>query len=300
MVAIFFSKKCFEHSQGPAHPECPERLTVLLEAIRSKKINLVEPKLKINEDELYIIHEKNYIEKLETYSKKGISFPDNRFYENTFEIAKFAAFVAKVAALNCEKEPSFALVRPPGHHAGKNFFAGFCYINNLAFAVKSLQKIKNEKTKKENKVMVIDIDYHAGNGSWDIFYEDNSVFFLDFHCNPRFAYPGTGFESENTNHMINVTFSPDTSDEEYIKKFEENVRKYFEIFKPNYVAVSIGFDTYYLDPIAGLGIKNSSTYAKLGKIIKSLEAPTFGTLEGGYYLPKLGENFLNFLSAFLE
>jgi acetoin utilization deacetylase AcuC-like enzyme len=295
MVAIFYSRALLEHSQGIGHPECPERLSVLAEV--TKKL-LVEPRLnEMNENELFAVHDRKYIERLKDLSKRQISFPDNRFDRNTFELAKIAAFVAKEAAMNCEKEPSFALVRPPGHHAGKDFFAGFCYINNIAFAVKSLQRSKGDKDKR---VMVIDIDYHAGNGSWDIFYNDESVFFLDFHCDPRFAYPGTGFESENTEHMVNVVLSPETDDEEYIKKFEENVRKYFEIFNPDYVAVSIGFDTYYLDPIAGLQIKNSSTYARLGKAIKSLEVPVFGTLEGGYYLPKLGENFANFVSAFLE
>ncbi|MEM2175430.1 MAG: histone deacetylase, partial [Candidatus Micrarchaeia archaeon] len=200
----------------------------------------------------------------------------------------------KKAALNCNEEFSFALVRPPGHHAGRNFFAGFCYINNIAFATRALQK-----KEKGKKVMIIDIDFHFGNGTWDIFYDDKTVFYISFHCDPTFAYPGTGFEDENTDHMINVTLKPNTSDEEYVEKFRENVTKYFKIFNPSYIGVSVGFDTYYLDPIAGLNIKNLKTYRKIGEIIKELKKPTFCVLEGGYYLQHLGEIFLNFIDPFL-
>lgn len=290
-MQIFYSKKFLQHSFWQGHPECPKRLEVILDSIKDIKHKLREPR-EVAEEELYLIHSKEYIEKLKKYSLSGASFPDNIFSRDTFEIAKLAASAARDAAFNCESEFSFALVRPPGHHAGKNFFAGFCYINNIAFAVMSLQRLKRRR------ILVIDIDYHAGNGSWDIFYDDPLIYFLDFHCDPRVAYPGTGFEHENTAHMQNVCFSPSTADEEYIKKIESSIEDVAKKFKPDIIGVSAGFDTFHLDPIGGLRIRNIKTYYEIGKVIASLKRPTFVTLEGGYCLQKLGEIVKSFLSAF--
>lgn len=293
-MIIFYSNKFLLHSLGEGHPESPERLKVIKRELENLNCNFVEPK-DISEEELYLVHDKKYIERLKQLSESGGIFPDNVFSKDTFKIAKLAAAAVKEAALNCEKEFSFALVRPPGHHAGKNTFGGFCYINNIAFGIRSLQRIKRVK-----KVMLLDFDYHMGNGTWDIFYNDNSVFYLSFHCNPAFAYPGTGFEDENTDHMVNVVMNPNVSDKEYLIKFEENVKEYFKKFKPEVIAVSAGFDSYFKDPIAGLQIKNTETYKEIGSIIFSLKKPTFSTLEGGYYLPKLGEMVKNFIEAFSQ
>jgi len=305
-MLIYYSDLFLKHSLNSGHPECKERLETIKKALeKENKLNIkfLEPK-PIDDEELYIVHTKEHISKLKQLSEKGDSFSDdnvlsednfvdNVFSKDTFKIAKHAAAAARDAALSCKKEFSFALVRPPGHHAGKNFFGGFCYINNVAFAVRSLQKINGFR-----KIMIIDFDYHTGNGTWDIFYEDPSVFYLSFHCDPHIAYPGTGFEHENTNHMVNVVMNPNTSDREYLEKFEKNVQKYFLSFKPDAIAVSAGFDSYFKDPIAGLEINEIGTYGKIGEMIRSLNKPTFATLEGGYYLPKLGEAANSFISAF--
>ena len=318
---IFYSDKFLEHSLGTGHPESPERLRVIIDMIEKelpKACRIIEPK-NINENELYIIHDNQYINKLKDLSSVSAHFSDNVFSENTFDIAKLAAAAAKEAALNCEKEFSVALARPPGHHAGINSFGGFCYLNNIAFAVRSLQirslqirslqirslqmnKGKGKESEKESekpKVMIIDFDHHCGQGTEEIFYNDPSVFYLSFHCDPRIAYPGTGFESQNNEHIINKPLPSNIDDDEYIEIFNKYVNNSFNRFNPDFIAVSVGFDIYYLDPIAGLGIKEIETFRKIGEIIKKLNKPTFAVLEGGYYLPKLGEMAKNFISAFI-
>ena len=303
-MKVYYSDQFLKHSMGVGHPECPRRLTEIKKELeKCNNIRFLEPK-PIAEEELYLVHDKKHIAEIKQLSEKGASYSDNLilseddyadnvFRKETFDIALLAASAAKEAALNCNKEFSFALVRPPGHHAGKSSFAGFCYLNNLAFAVRSLQKIK-----RISKVMIIDIDYHTGNGTWDIFHDDPSVFYLSFHCDPKVAYPGTGFEKENSSHMINVVMKPKTPDKEYLEKFEENVKRYNEEFGPEVIAVSAGFDTYCRDPIAGLGIEKLETYKSIGEIISSLKKPTFATLEGGYYLPELGRIVRSFVEGF--
>lgn len=294
-MRIFYSDRFLLHSQGVGHPECQERLVAIKKELIKLGCRFEEPKEGIDDKELHLVHKQEYVERLKELSAASARFPDNAFSKNTYNIAKEAASAAKEAAFSAlEDSFSFALVRPPGHHAGKESFAGFCYINNIAFAIRSLQKAK-----KAGKVLLLDIDFHTGNGSWDIFYDDSSVYYLSFHCDPSVAYPGTGFESENTKHMQNVCLSPTTTDSEYLARFEPILKEVFKKFKPDVIAVSAGFDTYHKDPIAGLNISKTETYGEIGEIVAGLGKPTFSTLEGGYYLPELGEMAGRFISAFL-
>jgi acetoin utilization deacetylase AcuC-like enzyme len=294
-MKIVYSNRFLEHEQGFGHPECAERLITVKKYLESKsECEFIAPtEMGDNERRLLFAHSQELIEKLKRNSANKASFPDNRFSENTFEIAKLAAHAAcDAASIALTDEFAFALVRPPGHHAGRDSFGGFCYLNNVAVAVRSLQAIGKKRA------AIIDIDFHHGNGTQDIFYNDKSVFYLSLHADPRIAYPGTGFESENNEHILNIPLPLETDDEEYLERLKNalsEVRK----FNTDAIAISVGFDTFYLDPIAGLGIRKSETYHEIGKIINELfECPKFGTLEGGYYIPKLGENCYNFLMAF--
>ncbi|MCX6777484.1 MAG: hypothetical protein NT157_01205, partial [Candidatus Micrarchaeota archaeon] len=136
----------------------------------------------------------------------------------------------------------------------------------------------------------------------DIFTGDESVFYLSFHQDPSTTYPGTGFEKESTANTKNVVVMPGAGDEKYLKIFRESVGKYFEEFKPDLVAVSAGFDTYCEDAIVGsrIGIKKSETYGEIGGIIAGFGVRTFAVLEGGYYVPKLGENVFEFIKPFVR
>jgi len=291
-MQVYYSDRFLKHSLGRGHPECPERLRVIRAGLEGKKnCKILEPK-PIDKEELELVHGRDYLQELVSLSAAKATFPDNIFSEHTFDISALAASAARDAAMNCENDVAFALVRPPGHHAGKGFFGGFCYINNIAFATRSLQK------KKKARGMIIDIDYHHGNGTQNIFRNDDSVFYLSLHADPKTEYPGTGFESENNKHITNVPLPPDTTDGDYIGIFGKALDKSVKSFEPEFIAVSAGFDTYYMDPIAGLGIRDIGTYGKIGEKIASLKLPTFVVLEGGYYLPKLDEISNSFFSSF--
>lgn len=290
-MKVFYSQRFLEHTQGPGHPESPERLKVIREKLPSCKME--EPH-DIDEKELLIIHTKEYLEKLKALGAKGVSIPDNLFAPQTFGIAKLAAAAAKDAALTAvaQREFSFALVRPPGHHAGKESFGGLCYLNNIAFAVRSVQR-----QKKVGKVLIIDFDAHTGNGTWEIFYPDSTVYYLSFHQDPKTIFPGTGFESENTPHMQNVCFHPETGDAEYLERFEKILKEVAYRFEPELIAVSAGFDGYKDDPMADLALTGGA-YRQIGKSIAELRKPTFAVLEGGYNLTALGDLVAAFLSNF--
>jgi acetoin utilization deacetylase AcuC-like enzyme len=300
-MKIVYSDRFLEHETGAGHPENPQRLIAIMKYLKENKLPVSFDKPKnIDDRELYVIHDEEYIERLKFLSEMQQGGGDNPFSSNTFKIAKLAAGGALKAAENSEKGFSFALIRPPGHHASRNSFAGFCYLNNIAFAVASLI------TKNISRAMIVDIDQHHGNGTQDIFYEDSRVFYLSFHQNPETCFPYTsGFEKENNSHIKNVVLQPGTNDVQYLKIFEENFTKYVDEFKPQLIGVSVGFDTFYKDSSCGnaIDIEDSATYSRVGSIIRreaeKLGARTFAVLEGGYYLEVLGENFWSFCSAFL-
>jgi acetoin utilization deacetylase AcuC-like enzyme len=280
-MRIFYSPKFLGISQGPGHPECPERLTAILDALEGNEV--IEPKA-AGENELQLVHTKEHIERVRQFSFEEANFPNNKFYKNTFDIAKLAAGAAVQAAEDCLKNGfAFALVRPPGHHAGKDFFDGFCYFNNLALAVK----------KSGMRTAIIDIDVHHGNGTQDIFYNDENVFYLSTHQYPLF--PGTGLRSENNSHVLDIPLPPGISDGTYLqilgKALEEAKR-----FEPELIAISAGFDTYVDDYLANFALTD---YAGIGRLISRFDCPKFACLEGGYYLPKLGENVRNFLETLI-
>ncbi len=288
-MRIFYSPNFLEHSQGVGHPESPQRLEAILEYLKKSdlKYEIEEPRA-IDENELLAVHNRELIDEVKQLSGEGAVVLDNKFDENTFDISRLAAGATLQAAEHAlsKKEFGFALVRPPGHHAGKDFFGGFCYFNNLAFAVRKCAK----------KTVIVDVDVHFGNGTEDIFYDDKSVFYLSLHQHP--LYPGGGLGIDNNEHVLNVPLPPGVNDSQYLSVLENALGK-AKGFKPELVAISAGFDTFARCPIAGFAIEKSKTYFEIGKMIQNaFSCPKFACLEGGYYLPKLGENVYNFLKAF--
>ncbi|MCX6776442.1 MAG: histone deacetylase family protein [Candidatus Micrarchaeota archaeon] len=300
-MKIVYSERFLEHETEQGHPENPQRLIAVIRYLKENNLpySFDKPK-EISERELYMVHDEEYIERLKFLSDMQQGAGDNPFSMNTFKIAKLAAGGALKAAENSKKGFSFALIRPPGHHASRNAFGGFCYLNNIAFATASMLK------SEVKKAMIVDIDQHHGNGTQDIFYDDGRVFYLSFHQNPNTCFPWkSGFETENNEHIHNVVIEPGTKDAGYLKIFEEKFRKDVNAFKPELIGVSVGFDTFYKDYSCGnaIDIEDSATYNRIGGIIREeaekLGARVFAVLEGGYYLGTLGQNFLSFCSAFL-
>jgi len=194
-----------------------------------------------------------------------------------------AAIQAAEFAVN--GQPAFSHMRPPGHHAGKDTLGGFCYFNNIAIATNYLISQSPNLL-----ISILDIDCHHGNGTEEIFYDDENVLFTSIHQSP--LYPGTGLTSKG--NIKNFPVAPGTGESEYLKVLE-NVFSELKKFKLEVIAISAGFDTYIKDPLTDIKLTKES-YRKIGNAIKSLNTARFAVLEGGYS-PDLPECMYNFIEG---
>lgn len=291
-VVVLTSNHCWGYN-AIGHPEAPFRVKDTYEYLQKKqaelKIEFVNVDEEIDEEILLLTHTKEHIEKI----KLGKFYdPDTPNLPNIFFYAKISAnIVLQSLKLALEKNITFALTRPPGHHATKNEPGGFCYFNNIACAINwYLDNVKSGDSKEsyDSKVAILDIDVHHGNGTQDIFLGNDRVLFISLH--QAYIYPGTGLRSEK--NCLNFPLSAGTTDLEYLQVLNKAIQK-IEEFKPTLVGISCGFDTFKEDPLAGLSL-TENCYYHIGKKIANLNLPTFCVLEGGYSkkLPFLVEQFL--------
>ncbi len=292
-TGIVYHKKYLEHEQDPRHPERRERLAYTIDQLteeglfEDEDIVLLEPFPASMEDVLEV-HTKEYVEFLKRESARGggiIDF-DTNIPKGVFERALLAAggaIRAAKAVLDKEVDNAFAMVRPPGHHAKPYTGAGFCYLNNMAIMVKWLLKRGFER------IMILDWDAHHGDGTQEIFYEDDRVLFISTHQMP--LYPGTGYPHEvgrgrGEGFTINIPLPPGTSDEGYLYVFEKIVEPVAKEFKPEFIAISAGQDNHFTDPITGLAL-TARGYGELMRRAVNLskdlcKGRLVAVLEGGY------------------
>ncbi|MEM1525453.1 MAG: histone deacetylase [Nitrososphaerales archaeon] len=249
------------------HVESPERVREAYEILKRYGYTFIEPK-PASEEDILKAHTKEWVEMV----KKGGYFDlDTPGGKDIYQYASLSAGGAILAA----KERGFSLLRPPGHHAGKNGRAlgaptlGFCYFNNMAIAIKYLDK----------PALILDIDGHHGNGTQEIFLGDPKVKFISLHRVP--LYPGTGYESED--NCYNFPLPAGAGDELYLKTLDKAL-KLIDLKDIEIVGISAGFDAHKGD-IASLSL-TPNCYKEIGKMIRNLGKEVFGVLEGGY----IGEN----------
>ncbi|HZF42115.1 MAG TPA: histone deacetylase family protein [Sphingomonadaceae bacterium] len=190
---------------------------------------------------------------------------------------------------------AFALCRPPGHHAGADYCGGYCYLNNAAIAAAAARDAGR-------RVAVLDIDYHHGNGTQDIFYNDAAVFVASLHADPRTDYPffwghadETG-EGEGEGATLNLPLPQGTAFAPYERALGlalEAIARH----APDLLVVSFGADTFAGDPISGFALQTAD-YAPLARRIAGLGVPALIVMEGGYAVDALGANVAEFLSGF--
>jgi acetoin utilization deacetylase AcuC-like enzyme len=189
---------------------------------------------------------------------------------------------------------AFALCRPPGHHAGKSNCGGYCYFNNAAIAAHWLSA--------KGKAVLLDIDYHAGNGTQDIFYERADVLSISIHADPAFEYPYfAGYAEERgagagLGFHRNFPLPAGTDDAAYLAALDETLYL-IHAFAPAHLVVSAGMDIYASDPLGKIRVSRQGI-AEIGRRIAALNVPTAVIMEGGYNNDALGENVVAFLSAF--
>lgn len=218
--------------------------------------------------------------------------PINR---NAYPAAREAVDCALTAADEVLKgrQLSYALVRPPGHHAEHRTFGGFCYFCNSAIAAHYLSR--------SGKVAILDIDYHHGNGQQDIFYERADVLTVSVHGHPSYAYPYfTGFRDERgrgrgAGYNLNIPLAEHITPEEHRTAVAQALRRIAR-HEPEYLVVSMGFDTAKADP-TGTWSNEASDFAKLGQMIGAAGYPTVVIQEGGYRIRTLGTNARHFFTG---
>ncbi|MBE0512685.1 histone deacetylase [Candidatus Bathyarchaeota archaeon] len=277
-MKIIFSEKCLEYS-WPGHIEGPERVRKAFEFLKKKYVFL-EPK-PASMEELVKVHSREYVDLIKNARAGSYLDGDTPVPENIYEFARLSAGGAMLAA----REKGFSLMRPPGHHAGRNGKAlgaatlGFCYFNNIAIAVKSL----------DLPTLILDIDGHHGNGTQEIFLGDPKVTYVSLHRYPH--YPGTGLRSQG--NCLNFPLSYPAGDSLYLKTLDKALSQ-VDMTGIEVVGISAGFDAHQGD-LASLGL-SSEGYREIGIKVGALGKPTFGVLEGGY----IGENISRDLHELIQ
>ena len=219
--------------------------------------------------------------------------------EHSWESAYWSAQTALTALdylLSGKRKAAFALCRPPGHHAGRDYLGGYCYLNNAAIAAREAQ------SRGAGRVAILDIDYHHGNGTQDIFYEDADILFVSIHADPATDYPfywghaderGLGAGKGTT---LNIPLPRGTDMTGYNQALNEALSAISD-WNAGCLILSFGADTYAGDPISHFALQRED-FADIGRRIASLDLPTLIVMEGGYATDDLGKNVAAFLAAF--
>ena len=294
------------HNTGDGHPERIDRVTIVIDNFkRLNNKNLIWKKpSKFDKSLLKITHNSDYINFVqESFPKKGLSFLDgDTIISPGSKEATSDAVGSIIAAIdgvqNNEFKNDFCAVRPPGHHAEKNKAMGFCIYNNIAVGANYL--IDKYKL---NKIAIIDFDVHHGNGTQDIFYDNEKILYISTHQFPY--YPGSGTEQEKGkyNNIFNIPLPAGTTSEEYLNAYGFVLKK-IEEFKPEFILLSAGFDAHKDDPLAQFQLESKDFY-KITKRTLELSklycnGKVVSILEGGYDLNALKESTTMHVNALLE
>ena len=294
------------HNTGDGHPEKIDRVTAIIDNLKKlNKKNLIWKKpSKYKRELLENTHNKDYINFVEkSFPEKGLSFLDGDTIISPGSKEATADAVGSIITAidgvqNKEFHNAFCAVRPPGHHAERNKAMGFCIYNNVAVGAHYLL----EKY-KFNKVAIIDFDVHHGNGTQDIFYDNEKVLYISTHQYPY--YPGTGNEKEKGkyNNIFNIPLPAGTTSEEYLNAYEFVLKKIKE-FKPEFILLSAGFDAHKDDPLAQLQLTSKDFYNLTKRTLNLAklycEGKVVSILEGGYDLNALQESTEMHVNALLE
>ena len=303
-TAIITSSTSQNHLTGDGHPEKPDRVTAVINKLKQNKSLIWKKSVKFDEKYLNITHSKNYVlDVKKSFPNNGLKFLDgDTIVSPGSKNATIDAVGSIISAIdNIENKKfnnAFCAVRPPGHHAEKEKAMGFCIYNNIAVGTKYL--INKYKYKR---IAIIDFDVHHGNGTQNIFYENEKVLYISTHQYPY--YPGSGNNNEKGkyNNILNIPLAAGTNSEEYLNAYNYVIKKLIE-FKPQFVMFSAGFDAHKDDPLAQLYLNSKDFYEITKRTIlaakKFSKAKVVSILEGGYDLKALTESVNEHVNALVE
>ena len=299
-IRVYSHSACLSKENGDGHPERKERLESILDSIQridDISIDLKEAPKAQNKD-INLVHPQSYLDEIfEMIPSQGLVGVEKEPYADTLLCpdSKEAILRACGSGISASKDLMdgsskrvFCAVRPPGHHAETNRVNGFCFLNNAAVAARYLQSNYDIK-----KIAIIDFDVHHGNGTQEIFYNDNSVLYGSIHQHPLF--PGTGLESEiGAGNIFNAPIEAGTSSEEFLRVFNEKILVNVERFEPEVIIISAGFDAHKRDPLATINLNSEDYFTMTQDIVgianRHSKGRVISFLEGGYDLQALSES----------
>jgi acetoin utilization deacetylase AcuC-like enzyme len=322
---IFNDKHNIHHVRERGYVEAPVRIKSILGELLPSGLFELKPPNSYSEKHLLKVHDRGYIDYFKRICKslpegksiypyvfpirnsirppKDDSVRAGYYCIDTFTPLNKNAYLASRKAVDCAltcadlllegKKLAYALIRPPGHHAERKSFGGFCYFNSAAIAANYLSKY--------GKVALLDIDYHHGNGQQDIFYKRNDVMTISIHGHPSFAYPYfSGFinengESDGYGFNVNYPLPERVSGTVYRTHLRKALVK-IKNFKPAYLVLPFGLDVAKGDPTGTWQLKTSDLEEN-GKMIGELKLPLLVVQEGGYRTRSLGINALSFFKG---
>lgn len=307
-AGVYYSESFLLHDTGFGHPERPDRLRAIIKAIDESNLkeHLIFPEFSpAIIEQVQLAHTPEYVAIVKESIEDGfyqLPTGDTIISKDSWQAALFAVgaiISACDSVMKKELSSAFCLVRPPGHHANADRGMGFCIFNNIAIAARHLQKAHNIK-----KVLIVDFDVHHGNGTQDIFYEDDTVFYFSVH--EKGIYPGTCHSTEigqnkGQGFTLNVELLSGSTDEKALVAFREKLIPAMQTFQPEFILVSAGFDAHQDDPLGHLNY-TAAGYGTLAQELKNLanlhaKGRIVFTLEGGYHLKGLSESVLKILEA---
>ena len=299
-IRVYSHSACLSKENGEGHPERKERLESILDSIQridDISIDLKEAPKAQNKD-INLVHPQSYLEEIfDMIPSQGLVGVEKEPYADTLLCpdSKEAILRACGSGISASKDLMdgsskrvFCAVRPPGHHAETTRVNGFCFLNNAAVAARYLQSNYDIK-----KIAIIDFDVHHGNGTQEIFYNDNSVLYGSIHQHPLF--PGTGLESEiGAGNIFNAPIEAGTSSEEFLKVFNEKILVNVDRFEPEVIIISAGFDAHKRDPLSTINLNSEDYFTMTQDIVGIAKRHSKGRvisfLEGGYDLQALSES----------
>ena len=305
-MLVYKHSECLLKDNGFNHPERKERIDSILKSIEQIKdfeISFKDAPL-ADIETISLVHPKKYIEKIfSNIPKSGLIGVEKEPYADTMLcpnskkaiLRSCGAGIAAAEDLMKKNERVFCAIRPPGHHAETTKAMGFCFINNIAVTAKYLQN-----KYKVNKIAIIDFDVHHGNGTQEIFYNNETVLYASSHEFPLF--PGTGLEQETgVGNIFNAPLKTGMKGKEFLKIFNQKILRPIDKFKPEIILISAGFDAHIRDPLANINLESEDFYQITKQIVDLANIHSKGRvisfLEGGYDLQALSESIKQHLLA---
>ena len=330
LLGFCTSPEFVNHLTGEHHPERPDRIRAIALAVRqaglvdspnpfpdfspgfhiqpvdSPKMLELTP-VPADLENIELVHNRKLIESIRHVCQNGggiLDLGDTAVSPASFDVALLscgAVLGCCDAVMDGRVRRAFAAVRPPGHHAEPDRAMGFCLFSNIAIAARYLQRKYGVHT-----VAIVDFDVHHGNGTQAAFEDDPSVLFISIHQHPKTCYPGTGYDWESgegpgRGTTLNIPMDPGSGDAEYIAQFESKILPRLDLFKPEILLISAGFDAHTDDPLAQMELTEEGFETMTRMLVDAANVHCGGriisALEGGYNLGALGRSVVRHLQA---